>query len=123
EQKVKITKLKEELKLKSGEPLTDEQRKLLEKYHVELRAMAPTTVVTGQASAAATPGAPVAIVSGTGAGATWSTMAPGPMGVATALAYNDSKYDTRTEELGTRDFDGVQAEGTRRVTTIPAGAI
>jgi hypothetical protein len=34
-----------------------------------------------------------------------------------------SKYETRTEELGTRDFEGVSAEGTRRTTTIPAGAI
>ncbi|MEJ7622696.1 MAG: hypothetical protein WKF34_01765 [Pyrinomonadaceae bacterium] len=34
-----------------------------------------------------------------------------------------SKYDTRTEELGTRDFEGVSAEGTRKITTIPAGAI
>lgn len=34
-----------------------------------------------------------------------------------------SKYDTRTEELGTRDFEGVSAEGTRRTTIIPAGAI
>ncbi|HQZ94823.1 MAG TPA: hypothetical protein PLP21_00820 [Pyrinomonadaceae bacterium] len=33
------------------------------------------------------------------------------------------KYETRTEELGTRDFEGVSAEGTRRTTTIPAGAI
>ncbi|HVF46466.1 MAG TPA: hypothetical protein VNA17_02760 [Pyrinomonadaceae bacterium] len=34
-----------------------------------------------------------------------------------------SKYETQTEELGTRDFEGVSAEGTRRTTTIPAGAI
>ena len=34
-----------------------------------------------------------------------------------------SKYETRTEELGTRDFEGVSAEGRRTVTTIPAGAI
>lgn len=34
-----------------------------------------------------------------------------------------NKFDTRTEELGSRDFDGVSAEGTRRVTTIPEGAI
>lgn len=34
-----------------------------------------------------------------------------------------SKYETRTEDLGTRDFEGVSAQGTRRVTTIPAGAI
>lgn len=34
-----------------------------------------------------------------------------------------SKYETRTEELGTRDFEGVLAEGTRRTTIIPEGAI
>jgi hypothetical protein len=33
------------------------------------------------------------------------------------------KYETRTEELGTRDFEGVSAEGTKKITTIPAGAI
>ena len=34
-----------------------------------------------------------------------------------------SKYETRNEDLGVRDFEGVSAEGTRRTTTIPAGAI
>jgi hypothetical protein len=34
-----------------------------------------------------------------------------------------SRYETKSENLGSRDFDGVSAEGTRRVTTIPAGAI
>lgn len=33
------------------------------------------------------------------------------------------KYETRTEELGTRDIEGVSAEGTRRITTIPEGSI
>ncbi len=40
-----------------------------------------------------------------------------------AYTVGQSKYETRTESLGTRDFDGVAAEGTRRITTIPAGAI
>ena len=31
--------------------------------------------------------------------------------------------ESRTEPLGTRDFEGVTAEGTRTVVTIPAGAI
>lgn len=44
-------------------------------------------------------------------------------GLAFATTNGGGKYDTRTEELGTRDFEGVTAEGTRRVTTIPAGAI
>ena len=43
-------------------------------------------------------------------------------GFAFATA-STNKYDTRTEELGTRDFEGVSAEGTRNVTTIPEGAI
>ena len=44
-------------------------------------------------------------------------------GFAYATSAGGSKYETRTEELGTRDFEGVSAEGTRRVTIIPAGAI
>lgn len=34
-----------------------------------------------------------------------------------------SKWDTRTEELGTQNVEGIDAEGTRTITTIPAGAI
>ena len=34
-----------------------------------------------------------------------------------------SKYETHSEDLGTRDFEGVSAEGSRKITTIPAGAI
>ncbi len=33
------------------------------------------------------------------------------------------KYESKTEELGSRDFDGVSADGKKTVTTIPAGAI
>jgi len=48
--------------------------------------------------------------------------AQGLMGAYT-MGSQSSKYDIRTEELGTRDFEGVSAEGTRRTTTIPAYAI
>lgn len=34
-----------------------------------------------------------------------------------------TRYETKAEDLGTRDFEGVSAQGSRRVTTIPAGAI
>ena len=34
-----------------------------------------------------------------------------------------TRYEVKTEELGTRDFEGVSAEGIRRVTIIPADAI
>jgi hypothetical protein len=33
------------------------------------------------------------------------------------------KWDKRTEDLGTQNIEGVDAEGTRTITTIPAGAI
>ena len=42
---------------------------------------------------------------------------------ATATMQGGTKYDVKTEELGTRDFEGVSAQGTRRTTTIPADAI
>lgn len=32
-------------------------------------------------------------------------------------------HDVRTEKLGTKEFDGVAAEGTRTTMTIPAGEI
>src|SRR4030095_4723199 len=34
-----------------------------------------------------------------------------------------SDWEKRTEELGTQNIEGVEAEGTRTITTIPAGAI
>ena len=34
-----------------------------------------------------------------------------------------SKNEVKTEELGTRDFDGITAEGIRRTTIIPADSI
>ena len=33
------------------------------------------------------------------------------------------KWETRTEQLGIQNFEGVDAEGTRTITTIPADAI
>ncbi|MBK9528009.1 MAG: hypothetical protein IPO41_06735 [Acidobacteria bacterium] len=66
------------------------------------------------------------------AGQGGQVMATGPITVAPAiraegLAYTlstaNSKYDVKNEDLGTRDFEGVSAEGTRRTTTIPAEAI
>lgn len=44
-------------------------------------------------------------------------------GYAYTINGQSTKYETRTEELGTRDFEGVSAEGTRKTTIIPAGAI
>lgn len=36
---------------------------------------------------------------------------------------SNSKWETRTEQLGMQNFEGVDAEGTRTITTIPADAI
>jgi hypothetical protein len=43
--------------------------------------------------------------------------------VGYATAAGTTKYDTKTESLGTQDFEGVLAEGSRTTTTIPADAI
>lgn len=50
-------------------------------------------------------------------------------GVATTIGSGMSmfapspKWETRTEELGEQNIEGVSARGTRTITTIPAGAI
>jgi hypothetical protein len=51
--------------------------------------------------------------------------AEGEAGAVTFHRHVDapSTSDARTEKLGTRDFEGVPAEGTRTTTTFPAGAI
>jgi hypothetical protein len=47
-------------------------------------------------------------------------LAPVAMGFGTGT---NSKWESRTEELGTQNIEGVDAEGSRTITTIPAGAI
>ena len=47
-------------------------------------------------------------------------LAPVAMGFGTGTS---SKWESRTEELGTQNIEGVDAEGSRTITTIPAGAI
>jgi len=99
-----------ERKLATARTLTDAQRaeyaakaKEYEQKAVELRAVAPAIAVTGSGQGFTT-------FNGDGGGFAFTTG-------------STAKYDTRTEELGTRDYEGVSAEGTRRVTTIPEGAI
>ncbi len=48
----------------------------------------------------------------------------GSAGFATAGAFSiSSKFDGRSEDLGTRNIEGVMARGTRNVMTIPAGDV
>ena len=63
------------------------------------------------------------------------TMAPLPLTAATGAriapaiegfmpsVVGHSKYESRVEQLGSQNIEGVQADGTRTTTTIPAGAI
>jgi len=78
----------------------------------ELRAVELAKVDAVRAITAVGAVAPVAVISGQG----MSTIGP-----AKILA--EDKFQTRKESLGTRDFSGVSAEGTRTTVTIPAGAI
>ena len=105
EQKATIEKLKGEYKLNDGQAPTPEQKAAIDKLHAELRALAPATAAAG-------------------VGVTRALTAVGAMPFSYSFGTGfDTKFDTKTEELGTRDVEGVMAEGTRRVTTIPAGAI
>jgi len=44
-------------------------------------------------------------------------------GEGAGFAVSPSNWEKRTDNLGTQNIEGVEAEGTRTVTTIPAGAI
>ncbi len=46
-----------------------------------------------------------------------------PSAVAGFSPVSVTKYETRTEELGVQNIEGIDAAGTRTITTIPAGAI
>jgi len=107
---------------KSGE-MTEEQRAKLRSQLAEAKTYADvtaaggavTTVVAPSTTTVVTPSAaaPVAVFSGQGEGNAYSMV----------YSTGQSQYETRNEDLGTRDFEGVTATGTRRVTTIPAGAV
>jgi hypothetical protein len=86
--------------------------KLAERQAIELRSNGE-----GNLTPPAPPIAPTVAV------APMPALAVGGGGFAYTVSGQNSKYESRTEELGMRDFEGVQAEGTRKTTTIPAGAI
>ena len=101
--------------LKTG---PDGQTVISDKVKEEIRA----AVATGVGVATTAPIPPVPPVPPVAA-----IVAPEPgMGVGVGFAYShgqNSKWDTRTEQLGIQTIEGVEAEGTRTITTIPAGAI
>ena len=88
---------------------TDAEQKVVaaEKLVAELKSGSTVVVAGGQ--------------NATGLTGTIATTSGG-QGFAYSLG-GHSKYETRTEQLGTQNIEGVEAEGTRTITTIPAGAI
>ena len=112
--------------MKAEGQLTQEQRKAVEtlKGHKEGDALTPeqqramellktnSITLTRTAPVLAARGAEMAHGFATSTGENWFVGGPG-----------DNKWDTKTEDLGTQNIEGVTCEGTRRITTIPAGAI
>ena len=101
------------------------------KIQAELKAQGVQNVTVLPAERAVTMATPGAVVSVSPAErlAGTAVIASGGSGIGAgsiagfATATGTSKYDTKTESLGTQDFEGVMAEGTRTTTTIPADAI
>lgn len=120
EQKAALEKLRVELKLTDTSKLTDEQRQTIKKLKEELRITIPLIITPEGFKPARTISTTVNGLYSTTVKA--GTSLPGALTLATPVG-GQSKYDTKTEQLGSKNIDGVEAEGTRTVTTIPAGAI
>ncbi|MFL6373042.1 MAG: hypothetical protein ACJ73D_00095 [Pyrinomonadaceae bacterium] len=95
---------------KEGDQLTPEQKKAME----VLRSAGVLLRAEGAMMAAPLPPLP-------------AIAAPRAMGMGGDNWFvggaGDSKWETKTEDLGTQNIEGVICEGTRHVTTIPAGGI
>jgi hypothetical protein len=63
------------------------------------------------------------VIAGSGSGGGYVTSVTAPVQGFSYVTGVANKFETRVEDLGSRDFEGVSAEGTRRITTIPAGAV
>ena len=97
---------------------------LLAKLKAEGRLDKATTVLSGQAGATAPAAAEKALAETAAVLATQAgvyAFSAGGYSTAYPVAAK-AKYETKSEDLGTRDFEGVTAEGNRRTTIIPAGA-
>lgn len=119
-----------EAKIAANKDLTDEQKRLIEKKLAEANSFTPphpTKEITAEQhkllaeklTTAQTMGPITAVVAQPGTYA----MTVGEGGFAGFYPGQYPKYDTRSEDLGARDFEGVSANGNRTITTIPAGAI
>lgn len=120
EQKAALEKLRVELKLTDTSKVTEEQRKIIKKLKEELRITMPLIIT----SEGFKPAHSISTTVNGSVGGAVRAIAPlsGALTLATT-AGGQSKYETKTEQLGSRNIEGVETEGTRSVTTIPAGAI
>ena len=111
--------LEEKIKAISNDKLSEEQKAaIISKLKTELKRDLQVNLktVTGTAPLAGVGAAAGQIHSGT-----VSVVSGGNVNVYSPSA--KSKYDTKTEQLGIQNFEGVDAEGTRTTTTIPANAV
>jgi len=92
---------------KEGDPLTPEQQRAKELLKEHSLSLARTSSVMAARSAELAQG-----FATTNTGENWFVG-----------GFGDSKWETKTEDLGTQNIEGVTCEGTKRITTIPAGAI
>lgn len=91
---------------------------LAEKLKAESKAATPAAVVTSKDSKAYVE----AVKAYSDAAKVFAETVVTPA-VAVLPTISHTKYETRTEELGIQNIEGVDAEGVRTVTTIPAGDI
>ena len=93
---------------------------LAEKLALQSKAGSGVTVISGDYAKAVVG---VAAAQGDHAKAMNGTMFSTGGGTYAYSTGGHTKYETRTDQLGTQNIEGVNAEGTRTTTTIPAGAI
>lgn len=126
EQKRALEKLRTELKINDGTKITDEQRAAIKKLKAELKITAPL-IVTKDGFRALDARTPLVSLGSSGGltGSSSLTVAGIGSGSGTYVysTSGQSKYESKTEQLGIRNIEGVDAEGTRTTTTIPADAI
>lgn len=120
EQKAALEKLRVELKLTDTSQVTEEQRKVIKKLKEELKITTPLIIT----SEGFKPAHSISTAINSSVGGTVRAIAPvtGALTLATTVG-GQSNFETKTEQLGSKNIEGVEAEGTRSVTTIPAGAI
>lgn len=123
EQKGALEKLRAELKIVDGTKITDEQRAAIKKLKAELKITAPLIVTKDGFRALDGTMPPLPSLGRVTVTSSSPAVVGSSGGAFVYSASGQGKYDSKKEELGSRNIEGVDAEGTRTTTTIPAGAI